>query len=106
MYQRTAPWVVPRRDRAYTAIARNARTTAAHDPATVAAVFDRRLARTTAEKAARAVVDGVLADRPRILVGRDAKALDAAVRLLGARYQRVVATVAGRVMPKPGRVDR
>lgn len=86
-----------------TAIARNARTTESHDPVTVARLFDERLARTTAEKAAEVIAEGVLANRPRIVVGADAKVLDAYVRLAGAGYQRTVARVAQRLMPKPGR---
>ena len=84
-----------------TAIARNARATASHDQAEVARFFDTRLAKTTAEKAADTIVKGVLANKPRVLVGTDAKVLDLAVRALGHRYQRAVATVAGRVTPKP-----
>jgi hypothetical protein len=68
----------------------------------VAEFFDRKLARTTAEKAAQVIVDGMLAGKPRILVGSDAKALDIWVRLVGSRYQRVVARIAGRVAPSPG----
>ncbi|HET7355245.1 MAG TPA: SDR family NAD(P)-dependent oxidoreductase [Nocardioidaceae bacterium] len=86
-----------------TAIARNARATASHDQAEVARFFDSRLAKTTAEKAADTIVKGVLANKPRVLVGTDAKALDLAVRALGSRYQRAVASVAGRVTPKPQR---
>lgn len=86
-----------------TAIARNARTTAAHDQQTVADFFDRKLARTTAEKAAQVIVEGVLAGRPRIVVGADARLLDAWVRLVGARYQSGVARVAGIVVPKSDR---
>jgi NAD(P)-dependent dehydrogenase (short-subunit alcohol dehydrogenase family) len=86
-----------------TAIARNARATRSHDQAEVARFFDSRLAKTTAEKAADTIVRGVLANTPRVLVGADAKVLDLGVRLLGARYERVVATVAGRVTPKPRR---
>jgi NAD(P)-dependent dehydrogenase (short-subunit alcohol dehydrogenase family) len=82
-----------------TAIARNARSTASHDQAQVAQFFDRKLARTSAEDAARTIIDGVLAGRPRIVVGADAKALDLLVRLVGARYQGLVARVAGRVAP-------
>jgi short-subunit dehydrogenase len=85
-----------------TAIARNARTTASHDPENVARLFDKRLARTSAEKAAQIIVDGMLKDRPRIVVGGDAKVLDAYVRLVGARYQGTVAKIAGRIMPKAG----
>ena len=86
-----------------TAIARNARTTASHDPQTVAKLFDTKLARTTAEAAARTIVEGVLKDKPRIVVGGDAKLLDGYVRLVGSRYQSTVAKVAGRVAPKPKR---
>jgi NAD(P)-dependent dehydrogenase (short-subunit alcohol dehydrogenase family) len=84
-----------------TAIARNARTTAAHDRATVADFFDRKLARTSAETAAKVIIDGVLADKPRIVVGADAKLLDLWVRLVGARYQNTVARTARRIMPNP-----
>jgi NAD(P)-dependent dehydrogenase (short-subunit alcohol dehydrogenase family) len=82
-----------------TAIARNARTTASHDQAAVARFFDRKLARTSAEDAARTIIDGMLAGKPRIVVGTDAKALDLFVRILGPRYQKVVARVAARVAP-------
>jgi NAD(P)-dependent dehydrogenase (short-subunit alcohol dehydrogenase family) len=82
-----------------TAIARNARTTASHDPATVARLFDKKLAKTTAEVAAQVIIDGILADKSRIVVGTDAKVLDAFVRLAGPRYQGVVAKVAARIMP-------
>ena len=83
-----------------TAIARNARTTASHDQATVARLFDKKLARTSAETAAQVIVDGILANKPRIVVGADAKALDALVRLVGPRYQGIVAKAAARVMTR------
>lgn len=83
-----------------TAIARNARTTASHDPQAVARLFDTRLARTTAEQAARTIVEGVLRDKPRIVVGADARILDAYVRLVGSRYQGAVARVAARIAPR------
>ena len=83
-----------------TAIARNARTTASHDQATVARLFDTKLARTSAETAAQVIVDGILANKPRIVVGADAKALDALVRLVGPRYQGIVAKAAARVMTR------
>lgn len=84
-----------------TAIARNARTTDSHDPQAVARLFDKRLARTSAEKAARVIVEGVLAGRPRVVVGADAKVLDAWVRLVGPRYQATVSRIARRIMPQP-----
>jgi len=83
-----------------TAIARNARTTTSHDPQSVARLFDTKLAKTTAERAAEIIVDGTLRNKPRIVVGRDAKLLDAYVRVAGARYQRSVASIAARMMPK------
>ena len=86
-----------------TAIARNARATASHDQAAVARIFDEKLAKTTPEKAAQVIVDGVLANRARVVVGTDAKLLDLWVRIVGPRYQRVVAAVSSRVTPAPGR---
>jgi NAD(P)-dependent dehydrogenase (short-subunit alcohol dehydrogenase family) len=82
-----------------TAIARNARATASHDQAQVARHFDTKLARMTPERAAEIIVAGVLADKPRVVVGLDAKVLDLFVRVVGPRYQRVVATLARRVAP-------
>jgi NAD(P)-dependent dehydrogenase (short-subunit alcohol dehydrogenase family) len=84
-----------------TAIARNARTTKSNDHDTFAQFFDDKLAKTTPEKAAEVIVNGVLANKPRVIVGTDAKLLDLWVRLVGARYQRVLAAIAGRVTPKP-----
>ena len=78
-----------------TGIARNARATTSHDQAQVARHFDTKLARMTPERAAEIILAGVLADKPRVLVGADAKALDWFSRLVGARYQRVF-TIAGR----------
>jgi NAD(P)-dependent dehydrogenase (short-subunit alcohol dehydrogenase family) len=86
-----------------TAIARNARTTDSHDPQSVASLFDKKLARTSADKAAAIIVDGVLKNRPRIVVGGDAVLLDGYVRLVGARYQNAVARIASRIMPGPAR---
>jgi short-subunit dehydrogenase len=86
-----------------TAIARNARTTASHDPAGVAELFDRKLAKTSAEQAAATIVAGVLKNRPRIVVGADARLLDLCVRVAGPGYQRVVAALAGRLGPRPRR---
>ena len=86
-----------------TAIARNARTTRSHDPESVAQLFDKKLARTTADKAARVIVEGVLKNKPRIVVGGDAKILDAYVRLAGPRYQSAVARLSSKVMPRPSR---
>jgi short-subunit dehydrogenase len=82
-----------------TGIARNARATASHDQAQVAKHFDTKLARMTPERAAELILEGVLADKPRVVVGADAKLLDWFVRLVGARYQRVFALAARRLSP-------
>jgi NADP-dependent 3-hydroxy acid dehydrogenase YdfG len=82
-----------------TAIARNARTTASHDQAHVARHFDTKLARMTPARAAEIIWAGVLADKPRVVVGADAKALDLLVRVVGPRYQDLVARAARRLAP-------
>jgi NAD(P)-dependent dehydrogenase (short-subunit alcohol dehydrogenase family) len=82
-----------------TSIARNARATASQDQSAVAAHFDAKLARMTAQRAAEIILAGVLADKPRVVVGADAKALDYLQRLVGARYQRLVAVVGRRMRP-------
>jgi NAD(P)-dependent dehydrogenase (short-subunit alcohol dehydrogenase family) len=74
-----------------TAIARNAGAVDGQDSAALAEIFDRKLARTSPESAARAILRAVRGNRARAVVGLDAKVLDLLVRLLGARYQRLVA---------------
>lgn len=74
-----------------TGIVRSGRASAHHDQAASARRFDERLARTTADDAARVILDGMLKGRPRLLVGADAHVVHHAARLLGARYQDVVA---------------
>lgn len=84
-----------------TAIARNATVTGDHDQRSVAEFFDRKLARTSPEAAARTILTGVQKDKARVLIGADARALDALVRVVGPHYQDIVAKLSGRVMPKP-----
>jgi NAD(P)-dependent dehydrogenase (short-subunit alcohol dehydrogenase family) len=74
-----------------TAIARNAGAVDGADAASLAAVFDERLAKTSPEAAARVILRAVHGNSARVLVGADAKALDLLVRLLGSGYQRLVA---------------
>ncbi|MFM1723721.1 SDR family NAD(P)-dependent oxidoreductase [Rhodococcus sp. PAM 2766] len=83
-----------------TAIARNATMPDGDDQVTFAQFFDKRLARTTPEDAAKTIANGVRKGKPRVLIGADAKFLDAWVRIVGPSYQRVVAIVTSRVMPK------
>ena len=56
-----------------------------------AEVYNETLFRTPAAEAARTILDGVEAGRERVLVGRDARAVDLGVRLLPTAYSRVVA---------------
>ncbi|GAB2875022.1 SDR family NAD(P)-dependent oxidoreductase [Nocardioides pacificus] len=82
-----------------TAIARNARVSSTEDKTATARLFDEKLAKMTPERAAEIIVAGVLADKARVLVGADAHALHQLGRVLGSRYQDVVARVSKRVLP-------
>jgi NAD(P)-dependent dehydrogenase (short-subunit alcohol dehydrogenase family) len=82
-----------------TAIARNAGAVGV-DQQGHAQFFDKHLAKTTPERAAEVILDAMLAGKPRVLVGGDAKALDKLVRVTGAGYQRVVARVVGRTLKR------
>lgn len=84
-----------------TRIVQDARFTHADDREGVIDLF-AEVARTTPLEAARTILRGVERDRPRILVGTDAKILDVLVRLLGPRYLGMVARLARRVMPDAG----
>jgi NAD(P)-dependent dehydrogenase (short-subunit alcohol dehydrogenase family) len=83
-----------------TAIARNAGAVAGHNAAELAAYFDSKLAKTSPESAARTILAAVAGDKPRAVVGLDAKVLDIAVRLLGPAYQRLVVRTVGRSIPR------
>jgi len=84
-----------------TAIARNARVSGREDKVATANLFDQKLARMTPERAAAIILDqGVLGGKARVLVGIDAHLLHQLGRVLGARYQDVVARVSRRVMPE------
>ena len=81
-----------------TNIARSARVTARPGRpghAEMVAEFDR-LARTSAETAARKIVSGVRRNARRVLIGPDAYAIDWLQRLLPTAYQAVVTRVAAR----------
>jgi short-subunit dehydrogenase len=82
-----------------TAIARNARVSAKENKEETAALFDEKLARMSAERAAGIIVHGILKNRARVLVGIDAHLTHQAAKLLGSRYQDVVARTSKRVMP-------
>ncbi len=82
-----------------TAIARNATAAEGLDKDQVAKTFDKRLATTSPQKAARIILEGVRKNKPRVLVGNDARALDILARATGSGYQRLVAAVTARTMP-------
>ena len=83
-----------------TAIARNSTAAEGLDTATMAEWFDTKMARTSSERAAEIILDGVAKGKAKVLVGADAKILDVFVRASGSGYQRVLTALAGRFMPK------
>jgi NAD(P)-dependent dehydrogenase (short-subunit alcohol dehydrogenase family) len=62
-------------------------------------LYNERILRMTPEKAAQIILDGVSKDRPRILVGSDAKAIDLLVRALPATSLRVAGAAMRRMLP-------
>jgi NADP-dependent 3-hydroxy acid dehydrogenase YdfG len=82
-----------------TAIARNATAAEGLDPGELAQIFDKKIARTTPQRAARIILEAVAKDRARVLVGADAKILDVLVRITGSGYQKLFAQVVARTMP-------
>ena len=83
-----------------TAIARNATAAEGLDPEQLAKLFDKRLARTSPQRAAKIILDAVRKKKARVLVGTDAKLLDMMVRVAGPYYQQLFGPVMGRLMPK------
>jgi hypothetical protein len=83
-----------------TGIARNGRKTASQDAEAIDSFFEKKLARMTPEKAARIILDGALAGKARVLVGIDAHALHHFAKIVGSRYQDLVARIAPRTMPR------
>ncbi|MBF5000511.1 SDR family NAD(P)-dependent oxidoreductase [Nocardia sp. BSTN01] len=56
----------------------------------------QRIAFTRPEGAARAIVRGIERNRPRVLIGPDARGFDLIPRILGPRYQDIAASLASR----------
>jgi short-subunit dehydrogenase len=73
-----------------TGIVRTGSIADGEDAAAVVARFERDVARTTPEQAARAILAGISDGRARILVGRDARAVALLTRLTGTAYQRLL----------------
>lgn len=84
-----------------TAIARNSTAADGEYQADLAQFFDRYLAHTSPDAAAKRILKGVTGNRGRVLIGLDARALDLFVRVTGSGYQRIISTITGIVMPKP-----
>jgi hypothetical protein len=82
-----------------TAIARNATAAEGLDVNELAEFFDKRLASTSPQRAARVILEAVRKNKARVLVGADAKVLDLVVRLTGSGYQRLFSRVLGRMGP-------
>lgn len=74
-----------------TGISRHGRKAAGLDAARIDALFDTKLATMSPDRAAEIILDGALAGKPRVLVGLDAHVIHQFARVLGARYQDVVA---------------
>jgi NAD(P)-dependent dehydrogenase (short-subunit alcohol dehydrogenase family) len=83
-----------------TGIARHGRKTRGQDAAAIDRLFEQKLARMPAEKAARIILDAAVAGKARQLVGIDAHLVHHFAKLTGSRYQDVVARIAGRVIPE------
>ncbi|MBU9766223.1 SDR family NAD(P)-dependent oxidoreductase [Mycobacterium sp. TNTM28] len=83
-----------------TAIARNSTAAEGLDQKALAEAFDKKLANTTPQRAAKIILEAVRKDKARVLVGPDAKILDVIVRITGSGYQRLFASVVGRAMPR------
>jgi len=79
-----------------TGISRHGRKAAGLDAARIDALFDDKLARMSPDRAAEIILDGALAGKPRVLVGLDAHVVHQLGRILGARYQDVIARIAPR----------
>ena len=88
-----------------TNVARNARTVQGGDAAALAAEFDK-LARTSPAKAAQVILRGVERDTARVLIGADAHAFSLMTRVLGARYQPLVAAATRRSLAQIAGITR
>uniref|UniRef100_UPI003FA3C357 SDR family NAD(P)-dependent oxidoreductase n=1 Tax=Nocardioides sp. N13(2025) TaxID=3453405 RepID=UPI003FA3C357 len=80
-----------------TGISRHGRKAAGLDGARIDALFEKKLAKMSPDRAAAIILDGALAGKARVLVGLDAHVIHQFARLAGARYQDVVARVASRM---------
>lgn len=82
-----------------TAIMRNSTAADGVDTKTLTEFFDKRLTRTTPERAAIIILEAVRKKNARVLVGADAKVLDVIVRVTGSGYQKLFSMVTSKLMP-------
>jgi NAD(P)-dependent dehydrogenase (short-subunit alcohol dehydrogenase family) len=82
-----------------TGIARHGRKTKGQDAAAIDRLFEDKLARMPAEKAARIILDAAVAGKARQLVGIDAHLIHHLAKLTGSRYQDIVASASKKVVP-------
>jgi NADP-dependent 3-hydroxy acid dehydrogenase YdfG len=68
-----------------TAFARNATAAEGLDHGAMADLFEQQQAKTSPQRAAQLILEGVRKRKPRVLVGPDVKAMDLVVRLTGSR---------------------
>ena len=80
-----------------TGISRNGRKATGLDGSAIDALFEKKLARMSPDRAAEIILDGALAGKARVLVGLDAHVIHHLAKLAGARYQDVVARVSSRL---------
>lgn len=65
-------------------------------------VYNEKLLRLPAARAAEIIIDGVEADRPRVLVGNDARLMDGLVRVTPRRWPAVTGWLQRRLLPEAG----
>jgi short-subunit dehydrogenase len=82
-----------------TGIARHGRKTKGQDASEIDRLFDEKLARMPADKAARIILDAAVAGKARQLVGLDAHLVHHFAKFAGSRYQDVAARLASRTLP-------
>jgi NADP-dependent 3-hydroxy acid dehydrogenase YdfG len=82
-----------------TAIVRNSTAAEGLDAKQLAKEFDKKLAHTSPERAAKIILAAVRKKKARVLVGADAKVLDVVVRLTGSGYQRLFASALAKALP-------
>jgi NAD(P)-dependent dehydrogenase (short-subunit alcohol dehydrogenase family) len=83
-----------------TNIVRNSTAAGGHDVSALSELFDAKLARVSADDAAKVILRGARKGKARVLIGADAKVLDVLQRLTGSGYQRLIAYGASKVMPQ------